>query len=190
MTWTMCKKLFLDVDGVMADFVGGMMVAHNKPWPYSSVFGDKAWDLAGIWGINHHDFWAPCGYSFWKELEKMPEADAILATCIRRVGRERVCFLTSPAMQSGSMEGRRDWLAEHYPDVPVLFSVGSGSTPPKQFCAGHESILIDDYSPTVDKFVAWGGAAFLVGRPWNRSYGRERAIVEDLDDFLDEAVFD
>jgi len=186
----MCKNLLLDVDGVLADFVGGAMVAHNKPWPYSGIVGDAAWHLAKIWGIENQEFWAPFGYSFWRDLEKMPEADAIFKLCVAKAGRERVCFVTSPCRTPGCMEGKRDWLTDHYPDVPVLFSVGRGGTPPKQFCASRDAVLIDDYSPSVDKFIAWGGAAFLVARPWNRNYDRERTIIEDLDDFLDEAMFD
>lgn len=185
----MCKRILLDVDGVVADFTGGMMVAHNQPWPYSRVVGDAAWRIDEIWGLSKDEFWKPCGYSFWRTLEKMPEADEIVDACVRHVGRQGVCFCTSPCQTKGSMDGKLDWLSDNYPGFPVLFTVGDPDAPPKQFCAGRDAILIDDCSRNVDNFVAWGGAGFLVARSWNRSHRRERHILEDLNDFLYEDVF-
>lgn len=166
-------KCLLDMDGVVADFVRAAMRLHDKPWPYGEgAAGDDYWDIIGLWSMTPEEFWAPLGRDFWSSVPKTPDADEVVNTVADVVGRENICFLTSPCGTDGCVDGKREWLAEHYPDIPTLFSVSSrtGGLPPKQFCAGPGTILIDDHTPSVQKFREFGGFAFLYPRPWNNGH--------------------
>jgi 5'(3')-deoxyribonucleotidase len=158
---------FIDMDGVVADFVGGIAKAHNKPYPYDEHHGEDAWHLDKLWGMTQKELFEPCGYDFWVNLDKTPEADMIVGTIEEELSADRVAFLTSPTRNHGCMDGKRDWLKKYYPDFPVFFSVGSGGIPPKWMLARPYCMLVEDNSDNARAFQAAGGEALVVPRPWN-----------------------
>ena len=162
-------RALLDMDGVVADFVLGAMQLHNKSWPYNDVQGDDGWNLDLVWGMKPCEFWDPMGFEFWEGLQKTRDADAIVELLRLMVGHD-ICFLSSPCFTLGCMEGKRAWASRFYPEIPVLFScqsMSAGAAPPKWFCAGQETVLIDDSNANVTSFRKAGGKAVLVPRPWN-----------------------
>jgi len=180
-------RILLDMDGVMADFVGGAMWLHNKPWPFvGDHVGNKAWDILKAWGMSPVDFWGPMGRTFWAGLEKTKEADATMALLKDMAGVENICFLTSPCLTEGCMEGKRDWVHKHFPDVPLLIASHSMTgLAAKPFCAHNEAWLIDDYHENAWKFSLAGGNAFLFPRPWNDCWRDEHEAVKLLRDQLE-----
>lgn len=180
-------RVFLDIDGVMADFVGGAMWLHGKPWPFvGDHCGDKAWDVVKAWGMEPAEFWSPMGREFWAGLKKTTEADAVMHLLKKLVGVENVCFLTSPCLTPGCMEGKRDWVYQHYPHVPIMIAAHSMTgLPAKQFCANAHSMLIDDYTENVNKFARAGGGSFLFPRPWNSGWRDEQRAVQFLREELE-----
>jgi 5'(3')-deoxyribonucleotidase len=79
-------------------------------------------------------------------------------------GPEHICVLTSPVDTPGAVEGKVDWIRHNMPDYRRRFFVG----PPKHLVAASHIRLVDDHDDNVDAFVAAGGRATLVPRPWNR----------------------
>lgn len=184
-------RVFLDMDGVVADFMGGAMVLHGKPFPYDDPAnrGDHGWGFDQSWGLPQAEFWAPMGYSFWADLPKTREADAVVQLLSTAFGPNNVCFLTSPCHTPGCVEGKRDWVRRYYPQLPILFSVASpdlDALPPKQFLAHNKSLLIDDHTPNVWSFREAGGVAYLFPRPWNRNWRKESVVVADLRSYVDD----
>lgn len=179
-------KVLVDIDGVVADFVAGAMKLHGKPYPYGDPAnrGEHGWNIEKLWDIPPHVFWSPMEFDFWADLDPTPEADAIIKILMDEFGLSNLCFLTSPISASGCVEGKRAWVGRHFSDIPILFSVRSHapeSTPPKQFLASDESLLIDDYTVNVENFWNAGGEAFLFPRPWNRRHREEPEAVEKLE---------
>jgi hypothetical protein len=183
-------RLLLDMDGVIADFVKGALSVHRGKFDesnYAQLRGTNAWDIARWYMGPTSEFWGAFGYQFWKTLPKTPEADEIVDLCYQYVGEDRVAVLTSPVNTLGCLDGKRDWLAKHFPDLPMLLSVRSKhgkATPPKEFCATPNSILVDDYDENIRKWIDAGGLGFLYPRRWNSLFEYERRGVAELQGML------
>lgn len=157
-------KCFVDLDGVLANFVGGAAAWHGLPNPYEINPHAEAYDCWDLMGLTEDEFWAPLGEEFWVNLEPLPDAGEILYHAENRFGRENVCFLTSPCKaHSRCASGKVQWIQKHYPEYARRFLIG----PPKYFCAHENAVLIDDYDVNCQKFADHGGHAVLVPRPWN-----------------------
>lgn len=177
--------VFIDLDGIVADFVRGLMARYKKPWPYDTVRGEKAWDISQLWGMTWEDLERGLDRSFWSNLPKTAEADDVMSLASNLCGRQNLCFLSSPVRTLGCADGKRLWVEEHYPGVPLLLSCAAqGAAVPKHFLAHERAILIDDHSPNVDAFDLHGGEAFLFPRPWNRRHPQEPVALQQLAGFL------
>lgn len=160
-------RLLLDMDGVLADFVGGVCIAHNRPNPYEDPANFGKFDMEHLWGITHHEFYEPTNnVEFWANLRKTPEANALVELAEDLVGEQNVAILTAPSRADQCLIGKRAWIASHYPrygDRLIFAPMRS-----KRFLAGPTNILIDDRDRNVDDFIAAGGHAVPVPRSWNR----------------------
>ena len=154
----MRKRIFLDLDGVLADFVAGAARLHGKD-PASVT----TWDFFERWSLTAADFWNPLGREFWANLPLTPEAHQIVALCEQAVGKENICLLTSPCDTDGCPEGKRDWVKKHLPDYRRRLLIGAA----KEFCATPRSLLVDDHDANCKAFLLAGGVPCLFPRPWN-----------------------
>lgn len=157
-------KVFLDMDGVLADFVGGASEAHNRLSPYLNDQGIGVWDMEKLWGITSAEFWKPTNnFDFWFNLEKTLEADAIVQLAIDAVGVKNVAILTSPSLDPCCVPAKRAWVEKCYPQLAktMIFSWGKG------MIGGPQRILIDDRDRNIDDWEEAGGYGILVPRPWN-----------------------
>lgn len=151
---------FVDLDGVLVDFVGGAMDCHGKSIPRSEV----RWDLPAQFGLSPEAFWAPMGDLFWRSLDWTEEGKSLLAGLERIFQPENIAILTSPCLTPGGVEGKVQWVRQHLPGYSRRFFVGGD----KRLLAGITKILIDDHEKNVDDFVTAIGNGVLVPRPWNR----------------------
>lgn len=156
-------NLFLDVDGVLADFNRGALDFHGKSdfpltecrWNFPEQIG-----FAG----READFWNPLGREFWATLPPTPECHSLLRRLEEVVGADAICLLTSPCATDGCVDGKLDWVRANLPRrYRKQILIGSG----KEFCAGKRALLVDDHSDNCLKFFASGGQSILVPRPWN-----------------------
>ncbi len=152
-------KAFLDIDGVLADFVAGALRAHGRP-PDTVV---DCWDFDKKLGIEPGAFWGAFGEEFWAGLDKTAEADEIASLACRVFGDRNVCLLSSPCRTPGCLEGKRRWVDRHFPAFSRRLLLGAC----KEFCAGPGRVLIDDSDANVRAFRDAGGEVLLVPRPWN-----------------------
>jgi 5'(3')-deoxyribonucleotidase len=157
----------LDMDGVVADFVGGVCAAHNRPSPYDDHASRGIFDMDKLWNMSPSSFWKPCdGESFWDDLQKMPDADVIVDLAVNAFGENNIAVLTAPSMSQYCVPGKRRWMQKHYPFLAknMIF------TSAKRFLAGPDRVLIDDRNENVDSFIRAGGHGILLPRPWNRDH--------------------
>lgn len=148
--------IFLDLDGVVVDFMGGVErffgidLSNHQKWEfdYKEQFGmsaDTFWNMLGI------DFWVNLEFEKWgKEL-------------IRLLEPLKPCILSKPT--SGTASGKQEWIKRNLPSYwrEKRWLLG----PNKNFCAHQGAILIDDREEHVDEFIAYGGNAILFPRRWN-----------------------
>lgn len=154
--------LFFDLDGVLADFVGGALRVHGAELARESVTWGFPLQI-GFTGVDDPRFWAPFGFDYWSNLEPYADGFALLAAARFMLGVERIGLLTSPCDTAGCVDGKRKWVARHLPDYRRRLFVGSA----KELFAGPTKILIDDHDPNCSKFTAAGGHAITPPRPWN-----------------------
>ena len=156
---------FLDMDGVLVDFVGGVCKAHNKPFPYNDPQNHNIFSLEDVWKISSEEVWKPCdGPTFWEDLEETPEAKNLVKAVTSTFGVENTAILTAPSQSPYCVPGKRKWIKKHFPQLQknIIF------TSAKKFLAAPGRLLIDDRNENVDEFRNGGGSAILMPRLWNR----------------------
>lgn len=167
-------RIFIDMDGVIADFIGSACRWHNVENPYTrpdGPRGDEAWEVLDYINVEPRKFWSALGYNFWESMEPTSDGSLIVKAAEYLYGHQAICFLSSPCQTEGCAEGKRAWLEKHYPGYPLLLSVAvKNCAPPKSFVATADALLIDDSYVNVRKFVEAGGKGILVPRFWNRRH--------------------
>lgn len=160
-------KAFIDMDGVLADFLAGVSKVHNRPLPYDKVESMGVWNIEDLWGISAREFWAPCeGEDFWNTLQKTDEADKIVELAYNTFGEENVAILTAPSSSIYCVPGKQAWVKRHYPELAKKIIFGSA----KQFMAGPERVLVDDRDRNIEEFEKAGGHGIKVPRAWNSEW--------------------
>jgi 5'(3')-deoxyribonucleotidase len=161
------KKVFIDMDGVLYDFVNGACKAHDREDPYKDLKNFGIFDMAEIWGMSVKDFWAPLSDSgFWVGLKLLQGAEQIIEDAVDFVGIDNVAILTAPSLSLYCVNEKRRAIKRDFPGLEkqIIF------TGAKQFLAGPDHILVDDRNENIDDFNQHGGTGILVPRPWNRKF--------------------
>lgn len=175
----MIERVFLDMDGVMCDFITPAMALHGSlitsdEWPLG-VFSAET-----VLGIDSDEFWKPinaAGYHFWRRLPAYPWLPELLRE-IQAIGVE-IVISTTPGPDPHCPAGKRLWLDQHMPfDAPVMFGHR------KELLARPGALLIDDNDKNCDGFRAAGGSAVLFPQRWNRNHG----ITADRIGYLREQI--
>lgn len=152
--WT----IFLDMDGVCADFVKGALKAHGRLDLYGAP--GVAW-LPDSIGMSEDEFWQPInvlGSEFWRVLEAYPWFRVLYAGLSNLA---HVVFLSKPSRGASSATGKLLWLQDRF---------GQGFrdyifTPRKRYLSRWpRAILVDDQDKN---FEAWEGAKIRFPQPWN-----------------------
>lgn len=149
------KIIFLDLDGIIRDFVQGVIDKFDLKITHNDV---NRWDYFEE-ELDIPDFWERLDYDFWLQLPKTPFADKILNI----LELYNPVILTSPTYTSAG--GTQAWIRENLPDYfnEKRYLIG----PAKWACGNIDSILIDDSDSNVSKFLEAGGKAILFPAPWN-----------------------
>jgi 5'(3')-deoxyribonucleotidase len=162
-------KVYLDIDGVLANFLGSLHRVFKLPYEYEKYpypFG--LWDM---FSKMHPDMPfdiinGACHESFWANLKWMHDGRRIYDTVMTHF--DDIKLLTTPMPNPGSWTGKYKWvLSELGPCMAKNLIV---TTTSKDIVAGPGSLLIDDRDENVEEFREAGGKAILVPRPWNKLY--------------------
>jgi 5'(3')-deoxyribonucleotidase len=155
--------VFLDMDGVITDFVRGCFRHHNHSENEILHHGVVEWDVHKQLGIEDTNvFWEDKGFDFWANLEWCPEGKELVKGLESMFG-DNICIISSPCYTQGCIEGKRAWIKENLPQYQKKVLFGSC----KEFLAGPRRILVDDHDHNLNKFKASGGLACPIPRPWN-----------------------
>lgn len=156
-------RIFLDVDGVLADWVGACAGLFGRDpatldWSQSS-------DMAVALGVSTNTMWRRIdgvGPSFWAGLDPYPWTMELWE---RARDVAPTVLLTSPSHHPSSLDGKLRWMNRVLGGGKPFrdFLVG----PRKEFCASPGSLLIDDRASMCRLFREHGGEAVVFPRPWN-----------------------
>lgn len=141
-------EIFVDSDGVIADFDGYLLTHFGKSM--SDFPKGQAWAA-----ITHRDKTVE---KFFRSLPKMADAD-VLVTHLRGLPVKSVKVLTACGYTpKDAKEQKIEWYAEQYPGLECIVV---SKSPDKAEYAHPYSILIDDRSKSIDPWVAKGGIGIL-----------------------------
>jgi 5'(3')-deoxyribonucleotidase len=159
-------KLFVDMDGVLVDFVGGVtdLVGYHDAWPYGE------YDICKVVGVNIWPLLEKAGLQWWVDLHPTDEADEL----IQLISHYDYYICTSPTLDPMSAAGKMIWLRSHYPQIMKdrRFFI----TPHKHLLAHDHNILIDDSDEQITRWHACGGVGVTMPRPWNKYHGETDAL--------------
>lgn len=164
---TPIRYCFLDMDGVLTDFVKAACTVHNRPDPYLDSSNYGIFDMDRIWNITAREFWKPTEVTgFWESMDKQPFADELVETLCATFGLKNIAILTSPSLAANCIPEKRQWIERYYPQFSgqIIF------TGAKQFLAHPNTLLIDDRDANVKQFQAYNGKAIICPQPWNSQH--------------------
>lgn len=181
--------IYLDLDGVLVDFMGGVArLAGVDVEPFYSSRNTHWWGVMDIlkeqtgrdW--SKEDFWGlieDAGHDFWAGLEKYPWADELYDLC-----REMAptVIMTSPGLHPSSASGKMEWIRDNLTDVR-RFAI----TPCKHHMSHPGALLIDDAPPNFKLFTEHGGVCYLFPQPWNDVEGwRDRDRLGEIRSLIEQ----
>lgn len=189
------EAIYLDMDGVLADFVTSSIVALGRD-PAEVLTRVTPGDYYGIYtslGMTEKEFWeeidaleggrAPAS-GLWETMRPYPWRDQLLKECRKAAP---TWILTSPSRNPGSSFGKvawlQEWLGPSFRDYVLA--------PRKWHLARPGALLIDDHDENVGKWCERGGKGILFPRLWNSKHACAEYCVDSvfgkLDDLLEEA---
>lgn len=159
------ERIFLDMDGVLVDFVGGVLKLFGKEdlletWPPGE------YNLGAVLGLSLNKIWrkiddAPC---WWQGLESYAWASNLRDVCLYY--DVPVTIATSPSRSPWSASGKVQWIQSFLGKRFRNYII----TPDKSLLSRPGAVLIDDSDANCKAFdtVSNGGVAVTFPRPWNR----------------------
>ena len=161
--------IYLDLDGPMIDFVGGVE-------DYLDCFLDRRqYNLHGQLGMTRAELFSKLDGEFWSSLPKAQYADQLLELLL---SKGAVTFSTAACHESPEAAwGRFEWVKRWYPEIPVI------AIQDKYLLAKEGHVLVDDLETNVDAFVVEDGIGILYPTQCNRLRN-----VKDIMTHLEEAV--
>ena len=160
------KTVFLDVDGVLANFRKGIHDAFNKRYDYSLL--SPKWIFWDDWSnVTFEMVNAVCTIPFWQNLEWMHDGLEIFKSICDKFKPEQIYLLTTPMPNVESATGKWLWVKNQ---LPGFYKRTIITQAPKHLLAKPNTLLIDDKDENIDKFRAAGGKIIMVPRPWNYLY--------------------
>lgn len=167
----------LDVDGVVCNFVDGLITSHGWPITHDEY---TTRNYHKTFGITDGEMWAPTNNGkWWTELQEYSWAKRLVSE-LRHRGE--IIFCTSPSLDATCPSQKVQWLRDHglMHQRKNDYQIG----PRKELFAKSGAILIDDSDSNVKKFVEHGGTAILFPQPWNAN----ASICGDKVDYVLNAI--
>lgn len=183
----MIRRVLLDLDCVLADFIAGAAAAHGltadavrAAWTPGEYGADKPFGLAAGLGraMTPAEFWRPINNlpGFWRSLPKLPWADEVFHLCRAAAGGKPagggtaelmhgqtddylggLFIVTSPSRCPGCIREKEEWLGEHF-GLPFHRMI---PTPHKELMAKPGVVLVDDYFKHCYEFAREGGESIM-----------------------------
>jgi 5'(3')-deoxyribonucleotidase len=171
------QNILLDMDGVLADFLGGTIKVLNRDYhksitieQYASEFGQ--WGIYDYYGITVEQMWESIDKTpdFWYRLNPMPWGRE-LYSFLKEFGE--VTILTTPNLDPSCASQKLKWLNGYLGIQSNAVFLGA-----RKYLMAGNGILIDDYAKNVQSFKDAGGEAILIPSNWNTN-GLTFEVIRD-----------
>lgn len=171
------KILYVDLDGVLVDFIGGWMdhysIKNRKPV--------TKWNFGEDYGLDRIDFYksiTSLPISFWSNLNPTTWAFKLLRSLSQAVGSFECdkIMLLSHSVSEDCRIGKQLWVNKHFPQLGDSLITVSDSKLKTKFANGNCTLIDDKFENCVD-FVKSGGRSWLFARPWNRGTACKKSEI-------------
>jgi 5'(3')-deoxyribonucleotidase len=174
-------KVFVDMDGVLADFVKCCLRVHGVPldlWEKPEHRG-KFW-MNEFWGMTNEEFWVKIKEEeeFWDRLEPYSNASGLMQVLESKLPKSSIYILSAPPPYSRAHVGKLNWIQKHFPD----YATRTILTQHKSLLAAPDRLLIDDGDHNIKPFKSAGGQVARVARPWNEGHKQLRDFKKISED--------
>ena len=177
----MIKTVYLDLDGVLVDFVSGI----NKCMGISENTVASIRNWWEKYDIPFEQVNSYCTIDFWQNLAWLSNGKEILSAVLDKFSQPNIFLLTTPMPNSGSWTGKFKWVQKHLPLFTKQLII---TMAPKALFAGSDILLIDDYDKNIEEFITAGGKGCLVPRSSNKFHFCTNRTVEVVKEFLEDLV--
>lgn len=171
-------KVYLDMDGVLTNFVDAVGILHGKTelttnWNEVREKRDlppHQWNLGPMLGLPKEEMWRRVhlfGSRFWRYVPTYRWAEELYAT-IAKLTEQEPTIVSSPSQNPDCVKGKLQWIQDqrwigdkkNYIFTPAVN---------KALLAKPGTVLIDDSDVNYKAFIEEGGRAILFPQPWNES---------------------
>lgn len=160
--------IYIDIDGVCADFITAALKKHRKEIDWSKHEGE--YDLAKILKISNTQFWSPLNsIDFWTSIKPYKSLYKFLDELYKL--DQDLYFVTSPAQQNAFYLGRYIWFKDN---IKLHFDLTDKKSPQliiikdKHLLVNDiDDILIDDNDSNIKNWNSAGGIGILFPQYWN-----------------------
>lgn len=147
-------KIFLDLDGVIANFSKAACKRLDIKYPSKHEFKQKGEFFSDIpEGIFYSTL---KGHDFWADLEIFPYANELVEV-VNNTSKGNWMFLTKPMLDPGCYSGKYEWIKKHFPKYTNKLIIINGTK--SACCKGADNVLIDDLPKNITEWVNAGGQA-------------------------------
>lgn len=160
--------IYVDMDGVLADFCTAALKVHESPFDYRTYPVPGQYSMEKILNISASEFWSKIdegGEAFWANLPEFPWTEELI-DLLNRNYRDNWMILSSPSINPKCMSGKMKWLQRllgkqfrQFMFTPAKYKRLLAETP--------GAILIDDSDLNCDQFIKDGGDAIKFPQVWN-----------------------
>lgn len=168
---------FIDLDGVLADFVEAAFIRHDIRTPWADI----QWEFVAQAGVDPETFWRSLDFDFWKSVFRTEECSSIIIAAEKKFGKENIFLCSSPCKTFGCTAGKAMWVDLNLPEYSRRLIL----TNRKDVFSGPGRVLIDDRDENISGWINAGGAGILVPRPWNAtrntSHNVSSLVVEAIE---------
>lgn len=177
--------IFLDMDGVLSDFCGGVgkMFGVNKEELYTGWLPHHE-NVASRLGVESGKVWARINSNptFWSGLEPYPWVDELIEYLDKEAG-QKLFICSSPGMLSEhAINGKVAWLKKY---TGSRFRKNYFFTSEKWALAAPGRILVDDDTSKCKGFQACGGQVIQFPAKWNPNKDRANNPIEFVKEELE-----
>ena len=148
--------LFLDMDGVLVDFEGGVCKLFGVD--QAELAERDNWEMLSMLGVTLDEFWErinEAGEEFWAGLVGYPWYEEVIDICKEHA--EKVIFLSTPSRHVTCYTGKVRWLKYRFDFGELEFCL-FGS---KELFAAPGRLLVDDSYLNCARFISEGGDAMV-----------------------------
>ena len=160
----MAKKILIDTDGVLRDFVSGCEEKYECKFDFSTTRS-----VQKLLGKTHDDFIKELDdCRFWMEMKVTKEASAIIKMCQRYFDKKDIYIVSASYQTPKILAGCIWWYKQHFPSFYINKKIIFINE--KHLLANLNTILLDDHNDACKAFSNRSGWTILMPRPWNSAY--------------------